>query len=117
MLMFPSLASTSSRHFHPERDYTKDATVIMREYSRFANKGDEPYYPVNTSVDREKLLAYRDLAKGENNVLFGGRWVPTSTWICTWLSALHCPCSTTRSARTSLTVRRSSPVVLTHNHG
>lgn len=61
------------RHFHPERDYTKDATVIMREYSRFANKGDEPYYPVNTSVDREKLLKYRDLAKGERNVLFGGR--------------------------------------------
>ena len=61
------------RHFHPERDYTKDATVIMREYSRFANKGDEPYYPVNTSVDREKLLKYRDLAKGEQDVLFGGR--------------------------------------------
>lgn len=60
------------RHFHPERDYTKDATVIMREFSRFANKGDEPYYPVNTAVDREKLLAYRDLAKGEDNVLFGG---------------------------------------------
>ena len=61
------------RHFHPERDYTKDATVIMREFSRFANKGDEPYYPVNTAVDREKLLAYRDLAKGEDNVLLGGR--------------------------------------------
>ena len=61
------------RHFHPERDSTKDATVIMREFSRFANKGDEPYYPVNTAVDREKLLAYRDLAKGEDNVLFGGR--------------------------------------------
>ena len=61
------------RHFHPERDYTKDATVIMREFSRFAEKGDEPYYPVNTSVDREKLLAYRDLAKGEDKVLFGGR--------------------------------------------
>ena len=61
------------RHFHPERDYTKDATVIMREYSRFANKGDEPYYPVNTSVDREKLLKYRDLAKGAKDALFGGR--------------------------------------------
>lgn len=61
------------RHFHPERDYTKDATVIMREFSRFAEKGDEPYYPVNTSADREKLLAYRDLAKGEQSVLFGGR--------------------------------------------
>ena len=25
------------RHFHPERDYPTDATVIMREYSRFAD--------------------------------------------------------------------------------
>ena len=61
------------RHFHPERDYTKDATVIMREFSRFAEKGDEPYYPVNTADDRAKLLAYRDLAKDEKSVLFGGR--------------------------------------------
>ncbi|MHA7272041.1 UDP-galactopyranose mutase [Arthrobacter sp. TMT4-20] len=61
------------RHFHPERDYTKDATVIMREFSRFAQKDDEPYYPVNTSDDRAKLSAYRDLAKGEKSVLFGGR--------------------------------------------
>lgn len=61
------------RHFHPERDYTKDATVIMREFSRFAEKGDEPYYPINTSVDRQKLLKYRDLAAGESDVVFGGR--------------------------------------------
>ncbi|MCW1249412.1 UDP-galactopyranose mutase [Acaricomes phytoseiuli] len=61
------------RHFHPERDYTKDATVIMREFSRFAEKGDEPYYPVNTAEDRRKLLAYRDLAKAEPAMLFGGR--------------------------------------------
>ena len=62
------------RHFHPERDwYPKDRTVIMREYSRFAEKGDEPYYPINTAEDREKLLAYRDLAKAEPDVLFGGR--------------------------------------------
>jgi UDP-galactopyranose mutase len=62
------------RHFHPERAwYPKDRTVIMREYSRFAEKGDEPYYPINTAEDREKLLAYRDLAKAEPDVLFGGR--------------------------------------------
>ncbi|MGH3365942.1 MAG: UDP-galactopyranose/dTDP-fucopyranose mutase family protein, partial [Nocardioidaceae bacterium] len=62
------------RHFHPERDwYPKDKTVIMREFSRFAEKGDEPYYPINTAEDREKLLAYRDLAKTEPDVLFGGR--------------------------------------------
>jgi len=61
------------RHFHPERDYTKDATVIMREYSRFAVGDDEPYYPVNTTRDRAVLLKYRDLARQEKSVLFGGR--------------------------------------------
>ena len=47
--------------------------MIMREYSRFAEKGDEPYYPVNTDEDRDKLLRYRELAKSEPMVLFGGR--------------------------------------------
>ncbi|WP_242909046.1 UDP-galactopyranose mutase [Actinomadura terrae] len=61
------------RHFHPERDYPSDKTVIMREYSRAAARGDEPYYPVNTAEDRARLLAYRELAKGERGVLFGGR--------------------------------------------
>ncbi|KAE8764544.1 UDP-galactopyranose mutase [Georgenia thermotolerans] len=61
------------RHFHPERDYPTDKTVIMREYSRFAERGDEPYYPVNTADDRERLLKYRDLGKGEDGVIFGGR--------------------------------------------
>jgi UDP-galactopyranose mutase len=62
------------RHFHPERDwYPADKTVIMREYSRFAKAGDEPYYPINTAEDRERLLKYRELAKQEPGVLFGGR--------------------------------------------
>jgi UDP-galactopyranose mutase len=62
------------RHFHPERDwYPKDKTVIVHEYSRFAGPGDEPYYPINTPEDREKLLRYRELAKKEPLMLFGGR--------------------------------------------
>ena len=66
------------RHFHPERQdkYPKDKTVIMKEYSRFAESGDEPYYPINTPEDRTKLEAYRRLAVAEakeNQVLFGGR--------------------------------------------
>ncbi|NTV40539.1 MAG: UDP-galactopyranose mutase, partial [Demequinaceae bacterium] len=61
------------RHFHPERDYPRDRTVIAREYSRFATREDEPYYPVATSVDRERLEAYRELARGESMVHFGGR--------------------------------------------
>jgi UDP-galactopyranose mutase len=62
------------RHFHPERDwYPKDKTVIMREFSRFASRGDEPYYPINTAQDRERLLSYREMADAEPGVLFGGR--------------------------------------------
>ncbi|MGN6019231.1 UDP-galactopyranose mutase [Corynebacterium striatum] len=66
------------RHFHPERQdkYPKDKTVIMKEYSRFAESGDEPYYPINTPEDRTKLEAYRRRAAAEakeNQVLFGGR--------------------------------------------
>jgi len=62
------------RHFHPERDwYPKDKTVIMREFSRFASRGDEPYYPINTAQDRDRLLSYREMADAEPGVLFGGR--------------------------------------------
>ena len=62
------------RHFHPERtQYPKDATVIVREYSRFAERADEPYYPVNTPEDRSRLLAYRELIRAERDVFFGGR--------------------------------------------
>ncbi|MDU4922890.1 UDP-galactopyranose mutase [Dermabacter sp.] len=61
------------RHFHPERDYAKDKTIIMREYSRFASREDEPYYPVNSADDRSTLLEYRERAEAEHSTLFGGR--------------------------------------------
>ena len=62
------------RHFHPERSYyPDDATVIMREFSRFAERADEPYYPVNTTEDRARLAKYREMARREPTVLFGGR--------------------------------------------
>ncbi|WP_091449842.1 UDP-galactopyranose mutase [Actinokineospora iranica] len=65
------------RHFHPERKhYPTDKTVIVREFSRFAEGQDEPYYPINTPEDRAKVAAYRELAKAEaatKNVVFGGR--------------------------------------------
>lgn len=61
------------RHFHPERDYAKDKTIIMREYSRFASREDEPYYPVNSADDRSTLLEYRERAEAEPATLFGGR--------------------------------------------
>ena len=61
------------KHFHPEREYPSAKSVIMREFSRFAEGDDEPYYPVNTPEDRAKVLAYRALAEAEPKVFFGGR--------------------------------------------
>lgn len=63
-------------HYHPERERTGAAatsSVIMREYSRFAAAGDEPYYPVGSPADRTLLERYRELAEDEPRVLFGGR--------------------------------------------
>lgn len=61
------------RHLHPERSYQNESTFISREYSRFASGEDEPYYPVNTEADREKLIQYRILMDNEKLVWFGGR--------------------------------------------
>jgi UDP-galactopyranose mutase len=61
------------RHFHSERSYRVDKTVIAREYSRYPDQDHEPFYPVNTPEDRSLLAAYRALARKERAVLFGGR--------------------------------------------
>ncbi len=53
--------------------YDNPKTVISREYSTEYGQGMEPYYPVND--ERNNILAaqYRELAKAENDVVFGGR--------------------------------------------
>jgi len=60
------------RHLHPERNYG-DKTTIFREYSRFAGRDDEPYYPINTAGDKGIYDLYRSAADAEPTVLFGGR--------------------------------------------
>lgn len=73
------------KHFHPERslnperwpgyadDYNK--TVIVKEYSKTWQRGDEPYYPVRTPSDQEKLAKYQALAEQDKakQIYFGGR--------------------------------------------
>ncbi len=73
------------KHFHPERaddvvkwpgyapDYNK--TVIVREYSKAWQQGDEPYYPINTAKDKAKLAKYQGLARADKSkqIYFGGR--------------------------------------------
>ena len=61
------------KHLYPEREYQDSPTIIMKEFSRFATRLDEPYYPVNSPADRKKLVGYREMAKLERLVFFGGR--------------------------------------------
>lgn len=48
-------------------------TVISREYSSEWKLGDEPYYPVNDEKNGKLYAAYKEMAKNEEKVIFGGR--------------------------------------------
>jgi UDP-galactopyranose mutase len=61
------------KHFAPWRTPKTNATIIGREFSRFANDDDEPYYPINLAADKALYARYRALAEAEPDVLFGGR--------------------------------------------
>lgn len=61
------------KHLHPERRHNSGSSVIMYEFSRQASRTDEPYYPVNGREDRGRLQRYREAARLEANVHFGGR--------------------------------------------
>lgn len=61
------------KHFYPERVNKSSKTIIAYEYSRKANRSDEPYYPVNTPADKDLLSRYRTLSKQCEHTYFGGR--------------------------------------------
>ncbi|MBQ4332281.1 MAG: UDP-galactopyranose mutase [Clostridia bacterium] len=52
---------------------TQDKTVITREYPATWEKGMRPYYPVNNEKNQALFEQYRQLAAGEEKVIFGGR--------------------------------------------
>jgi UDP-galactopyranose mutase len=53
--------------------YNCPKTVISREYSMEWSDGLEPYYPVNDTVNNRIAEKYKDLARRETHVIFGGR--------------------------------------------
>lgn len=61
------------RHFNPERQHKSDKTLIGREYSRFAGRADEPYYPIDTRQDQAVYRRYLDRAAEERDLHLGGR--------------------------------------------
>jgi UDP-galactopyranose mutase len=60
------------KHLHPKRETALNKTIIAREFSRTAELGDEPYYPINRPEDRVILGNYRKLIETETTI-FGGR--------------------------------------------
>lgn len=53
--------------------YDCPKTVISKEYSTEWQQGLEPYYPVNDKRNNELADKYREKAKTEKDVIFGGR--------------------------------------------
>ncbi|MCD6346299.1 MAG: UDP-galactopyranose mutase [Bacteroidales bacterium] len=61
-------------HKHFEMNFSKQQTVITKEYPADWEVGREPFYPVDTDRNRELLAAYRKMAEPLlGKVTFGGR--------------------------------------------
>ena len=71
----PYTRAIEFKNFNPERaaEQNPDRTVVWEEYSRFAERGDEPYYPINTDDDKALYARYKAKAEAEPKVVFGGR--------------------------------------------
>ena len=67
----PYTRITEHKHFSPWE--THDATVCYREYSRAAEPGDVPYYPIRLVEEKALLDAYVALADRAEGVTFVGR--------------------------------------------
>jgi len=52
---------------------TQKSTIITKEYPKEFKVGDEPYYPINDTVNSSLFDKYKQLADKESNIIFGGR--------------------------------------------
>lgn len=68
----PYIRIHEPRHLHPERNYTKQKTLILREYPKI-DMNNNPYYSVNTQENQSIFDKYIEIKKMHPNVLFGGR--------------------------------------------
>ncbi|HOZ54445.1 MAG TPA: UDP-galactopyranose mutase [Clostridia bacterium] len=60
-------------HKHFEFDTESDKTIITYEYPEDYVEGLEKYYTVNDDINNKLAEKYKELAKKEENVIFGGR--------------------------------------------
>jgi UDP-galactopyranose mutase len=67
----PYTRISEHKHFSPWE--THEGTVIFKEYSRFCEEKDTPYYPIRLAKEKSQLKEYIELASGEKNMTFVGR--------------------------------------------
>ena len=67
----PHTRITEHKHFSPWE--THEGSVCYREYSRAAEPGDIPYYPIRMVEEKELLAQYVALAEATKGVTFVGR--------------------------------------------
>ena len=67
----PQTRITEHKHFTPWEDHQK--SVCYREFSRAAEVGDIPYYPIRLVNEMELLAGYARLAEETRGVTFVGR--------------------------------------------
>lgn len=61
------------KHLHPEREYPKSKTLIIKEYSKEADR-EEPYYPIGGEKNKSLYKKYlTELNKIHPNIIVGGR--------------------------------------------
>lgn len=62
------------KHFEPENiNYSKNKTIISKEFSTEWKEGMESFYPVNDEKNQKLYQKYLELADKEKNIIFGGR--------------------------------------------
>jgi UDP-galactopyranose mutase len=59
------------KHLHEEKKHIKNKTLIIREYPDHNN--NQPYYPINTETNQNKVRKYQAESKKQPNIIFGGR--------------------------------------------
>ncbi len=60
------------RHLHPEKVYSENQTLTIKEYSHSGN-GEDPFYPVGGETNRAILKKYEAEVSKQRKLLVGGR--------------------------------------------
>jgi UDP-galactopyranose mutase len=70
-IKYPYTRIHEPKHLHPEREYSKNKTLTIKEFPVINH--DEPYYPINTNFNRLIHRKYKQLAREIRKFDFGGR--------------------------------------------